>query len=163
MVEIVEREYYAAVKLAPKWENSTVSAILEKGTGIQECMPSICIQQNSFVSPVNSIVGMLKNQRLESVGKEGFLHFGPYVPMEKGNYRLLIYGTAKEISSAWVDIVSKQGTITHGRFKLHAKPEKSDQILVSEPVTLNSAVHDVEIRVYIGARDQVSLKGYSLK
>jgi len=160
IVEIVEREYFSVVKLLPRWHNKPTSDVLASA-GL--CIVPFCLERDGFSLPFHSRIGMLKDQYIESTKRKGMLHFGPYVPMKKGRYRLVVYGAAKTTGAAWADVASDQGKITHGRFNLFEKDKLSDQILVDTVIAFDHDVRAVEIRVHVESEDEVSLRGYSMK
>jgi len=161
VTEIVKREYFSTVRLAPKWETATASEILKAAN--MNCFPPFCIEKNGFSQPIHSRVGVLSERCLESTGRRGMLHFGPYVPMNSGAYRLRVYGSARSTDGAWVDVASDQGRKVHARFNLSEKSENSDQVMVDEEIRLEHDVGDLEIRIYVESETEVSLRGYSLK
>jgi len=161
VMEVIEDEYFAAVKLSYQGQDMELSEILKESEW--RCVPPICLEQDGFSASSHTHVGVLKNAWLESAGSRGMLHHGPYVAMDSGNYHLTVYGTAKTTGSAWADVVSDGVRKVHGRFKLVEKDEASDQILVDALVALDHDVSDIQIRVYVESEDEVSLRGFSLK
>jgi len=155
MVDIVEQKYFAYVRLSDQWR--------DRGVLEELCLMPDCLMQNGFSRPFNSKVGVLNGYWLESAGKRGLLHFGPYKSMKSGNYQLVVYGTAKTTGSAWADVASDLGREIHGRFKLAEKDRNSDRILVDAEVTLEHDARGLEVRLYVESEDEVSLHGYLLK
>jgi len=159
VVNITKSKYFAAVKLAPEWREIATREILR-----EICLSPVCLKQDGFVpSSFHTKVGVLNGRRLESTGNKGMLHLGPYLPMERGVYRLIIHGNAKTAGAAWVDVASDKGNIIHGRFNLTEKDKDSDQALIVESIALDHDVSDLEIRVYVDSGDEVSLSGYSFR
>jgi hypothetical protein len=107
-----------------------------------------------------SEVGELRDDSLVSTGQPGFLVYGPYVPMNAGNYTLVVTGVASSTGSAWVDVVSGLGSVQHAKFTLTPTAEGETGVLASGQVSLDEDVGDLEVRVYVGADDQVRLDGY---
>jgi hypothetical protein len=94
-------------------------------------------------------------------GKAGFLVFGPYTALAKAEYRLVVYGSAEMSTSAWVDVVSSKGNVQHAKFPLQSTGKKRGT-LVEGKVMFTQPVQDIEIRVYVSAKDKVTLEGYEL-
>ncbi|MBS3984048.1 MAG: hypothetical protein KGZ66_00355 [Selenomonadales bacterium] len=115
-----------------------------------------------FTKATSSQVGSLKASALATTRREGFLVFGPYVAFGDGEYELVVKGTADAKETAWVDIVSSQGSVTHGKFELTGKSDSASNILVSGRVVLTEPVYDLEVRLYVGKNDIVHLLGYEL-
>ena len=98
---------------------------------------------------------------LVSTVQPGFLVFGPHVPMKAGEYSLVVRGAATSISSAWVDVVSDWGSVQHAKFALMPTGGETG-VLASGRVSLDKKVVNFEVRVYVGADDEVRLDGYEL-
>jgi len=163
LVTIDNRKYYAVVKLKTTLLPLAGTKKFEEAIAKRDCIPPYCLKRDGFRALENSLVGVLQDGRLQSNGKAGFLHFGPYASMEKGVYQLTVRGTAEATDSAWVDVASGKGAVIHGRFKLLTVPSGREQILASGRVKLDSSVDDLEVRVYVGTQDKVALRGYSLE
>lgn len=111
---------------------------------------------------VRSRVGALIDGSLISTGHEGFLAFGPYIPMPGGEYTLVVTGSATSTESAWVDVVSERGEVQHAKLPLTPTERGEVGVLASGQVYLDRNVADIEVRVYVGADDEVRLDGYDL-
>jgi len=109
-----------------------------------------------------SQVGKLCDGSLVSTDRPGFLVLGPYAPMNAGEYSLVVRGAATSISSAWVAVVSGQGRVEHAKFALTPTSEGEMGVLASGRVSLDKDVVYLEVRVYVGAGDEVRLDGYEL-
>ncbi|MEF3074312.1 hypothetical protein V2P20_04680 [Methylobacter sp. Wu1] len=106
-------------------------------------------------------VGQIKNNAIVSDGRPGYLAFGPYKPIAAGKYKLILHGKCEKSNSPLVDVVSSRGAVQHGIFAL--KPTVHDKrVLAEEQIQLDAPVEDIEIRVYVGAEDDVTLEGYEL-
>lgn len=162
-VEVVERKYYAIVRLHKEVVFTALNGVIETW-----CIPPICLKYQTFtektLSQVGLIkkVGLIKNGQLISEGERGFLLSGPYLPLEAGVYRLVVRGEGTVTDAAWVDVVSQKGKVQHARFPLSSTDDVNTGILVDGRVTLESPVKDVEVRVFVGGQDVVRLNGYEL-
>ncbi len=161
-VRIDERDFYAAVRLKPEFSRMMQRGVLEQSFYENFCIPPVCLRRNDFGTDTLSLAGTVHNGQLLSNGNAGFLHFGPYVPMEGGRYQLVVHGVAESASSAWVDVVSNKGTVEHGKFELLNGTAHGDGILARGEVRFDKAADDVEIRVYVGAADKVTVSSYEL-
>jgi hypothetical protein len=83
--------------------------------------------------------------------------------MNAGLYHLLVRGIAETAKSAWVDVVSHRGRIQHGKFRLTSQNTQRDTVIVDALVSLFYPVEDIEIRVFVGAEDCVTLFAYALQ
>jgi len=108
------------------------------------------------------IVGRLEHGVLASDGNPGVLVFGPYIAMEPGEYKLTVYGSAEEVATSWVDVVSGKDALPHAKFPLRTWPAGSSGVLAEGLVVLPAPAKDIQVRVYVGAKDVVRLVGYDL-
>lgn len=160
-VDLEDRNIYTTVRLKPEFSRLAQQRTFESVVRKHLCMLPDCLRQVGFVSSTPSLVGTVQKGKLASSGKAGILHFGPYVPMKAGHYKLLVHGKSDITSSAWVDVVSGRGKIEYGKFTLH--PTLHDGGLLAEgQIQLDAPVEDIEIRMYVGAEDDVTLEGYEL-
>ncbi|MFN2122894.1 MAG: DUF7024 domain-containing protein, partial [Candidatus Promineifilaceae bacterium] len=124
--------------------------------------PPVCLKQQAFTENSPSQVGVIENGQLVSDGKQGFLFFGFYRPLNASRYRLVVRGEGTVTDTAWVDVVSQKGTVQHARFPLSSTSDGNKGVLAEGVVTLESPVKDVEVRVFVGEQDVVRLDGYEL-
>ncbi len=119
------------------------------------------IDRKSFSKYPFTRVGCIAGNNIISTGKRGFLIFGPYSPMNTGRYRFVLKGRGMLVDTAWADIVSKKGKVTHCKFSLNRTSGSSD-VLVDKTVTLDEYADDLEIRVYVGKKDNILIKSYKV-
>jgi hypothetical protein len=160
IVQIQEHEHYAVVRLAEGLERLAGSAELEAKLAPDLCLPPECLRRAGFHS-VFSHVGVVEDRRLRSTGKAGFLHFGPYVHMNNGRYRLVVSGSANTETTAWVDVVSAGATVRHIRLEV-SDEQRVNGVLVEGEFVLHDSVDDLEIRINVGPDDVVEVYGYEL-
>jgi len=128
---------------------------------ISGCYESSLEYTGDSVSRLSSQVGTLDKNTRKSDGNAGFLVFGPYSPLQSGDYELTVYGSSDSVDSAYVDVVSNGGNSVYGHFNFDK--------FVKGPVLLKGSVHvapnvkDIEVRVWVGKQDSLELAGYSLK
>jgi len=161
-VEVDVHKYYAVVKLKPALAQSEQKGDLENRVLKDLCMPPSCLKRKQFSSESFSQVGDVVKGHLVANGRQGFLHFGPYRPMNEGRYQLIVRGTSIRSVTAWVDVVSSKGTVEHARFSVLPSRNQGPDILVEGFLTLESPVNDLEIRVFVGSQDVIQLEGYEL-
>ncbi|OOG81274.1 hypothetical protein B0E41_18500 [Hydrogenophaga sp. A37] len=124
----------------------------------QICLPPICLKQDGFGEGNDTHVGQLKEGRLLTSGKPGFLLFGPRVTMNPGSYQLTLKGTSTHDSgTSWVEVSSKDGTLIHGRYKLIPS---NDSMLLQTQVVISTSTQTLEIRVFVESTDELQLEGY---
>lgn len=98
---------------------------------------------------------------LRSNGTSGFLVYGPYRNLPSGKYQLSVIGESKNVNSSWVDVVSRRGRLVHGRNVVFGAV-KAGGLISSMTVILPEEATDVEVRVYAGGNDEVTVNGYEL-
>ena len=161
-VDVTERAHYAVVRLNAELSHLAHKGLLEPIVLKDLCIAPVCLKQQEFLAKPFSNIGVFTNGKIAADGRRGFLHFGPYRPMNAGRYRLVLYGFGTATESAWADVVSKKGTLRHGQFPLGSIPKDDEGVLVEGLVTLESPVEDLEIRVFVGEQDAITLVGYQL-
>jgi len=122
----------------------------------------VCLKQQVFTESAPSQVGVIENGQLVSDGKQGFLLFGPYRPLNASRYRLVVRGEGTVTDTAWVDVASQKGTVQHAKFPLSSTSVGNKGVLAKGVVTMESPVKDAEVRVFVGGQDVVRLDGYEL-
>ena len=108
-----------------------------------------------------SLVGRLKDDILVADKKEGYLFYGPYRHFSAGSYKVVLYGLVSGSHSAFLDVVSQQGKIIHLKQKICLNDCNKDSFVF--PFQLMTSVKDLEIRMYVGKHDQLSVKGYEVE
>jgi len=107
----------------------------------------------------NSQVGRIRDGRLASDGRDGFLFFGPYRAMKAGSYTLRLRGDAKVLQSAYIDVVASRGK------QVLMKQDLDDRVagsLGAWSFPLPDDVSDMEIRLWVSSKDEISIDGYSI-
>jgi len=107
-----------------------------------------------------SKVGTIRNGRLSSDGNAGYLFYGPYRNLDKGSYYLILHGNFVNSTADDIDVVSDQGKKTYSTENLNKDDCFSEEIIV--PFELKEKVKDLEVRLRVGAEDQVSVSSYKI-
>jgi hypothetical protein len=163
-VTIDGRQYYALVRIAPRLRADLNSGELERLIARPLCLVPACLSMGGAeLAHLPTQVGRFEVKSLYSDGGGGFLVYGPYLPMNAGEYRLVVSGVATRADSAWVDVVSSNGEVQHARFPISVTSTGADGVLATGRVTLNVPVDDLEVRIYAGTDDKVRLDGYRLE
>lgn len=106
---------------------------------------------------LSSQVGMRSGRCIQSTGKAGYLLFGPYIPLERGNYRLTIKAssTDEKQKNIQVDVAADRGNVIFAKFGVNELSR--DCNLVDTVITINSECNDLEIRVWIDEFTDLSI------
>lgn len=93
-------------------------------------------------------VGKRGRRDIATDGREGYLIFGPYVPVMAGRYRVLIRGTASEgrIGGARMDVACNGGSLILGGSALR---KYTSDCLVTLTISIEMSCNDLEIRVWV--------------
>ena len=105
-------------------------------------------------------VGDKVGKSISTNGKTGFLFYGPYVPVQKGLYKLSVFGNIKKASGSYIEIVSQKGTKTH--IKIPLQESENGVIITGENIEFLADLEDVEIRVWVADKDELEVSGYRL-
>lgn len=105
-------------------------------------------------------VGVKDVNGIATNGKSGFLVYGPYTPVQKGLYKLYVFGSIKKASGAYIEVVSQMGAKSHK--KIYLRDSKNGIILKGENVEIPANLEDAEVRVWVIEKDEVVVSGYKL-
>lgn len=159
VLDVEDFEFYSVVRkdeVLSETDESDISDFLRI-----YCTPPTCLKVNNVGTRVPSQVGDINSNGWTSAEEEGFLIFGPYVPMAINTYELRVYGQAKNISSSWVDVVSNSGTNTHARLPINSDLAERG-ILAEGDIKIESEANDLEVRIYVSTEDNVFVESYEL-
>ena len=109
-----------------------------------------------------TVVGLIKNQQINTTGQAGILLQGPYTAMTKGHYRFVLYGSASNISGAWVHIRSIAANRIMDAQCSFRKIKNAKSILATCEITFNKSVDKLEIRILVTKETTMQIKGYEL-
>lgn len=108
-------------------------------------------------SRLGSQVGKHVGRNIETTGQEGYLIFGPYMPLIAGHYQVVIRGALGKngAARARMDVVVDKGALVVAESALH-KSDK-DGCLVSLQISLDAPCIDFEVRVWVEATSDVTI------
>lgn len=97
---------------------------------------------------LNTSVGSRLNDCMLSSDQEGYLIYGPYIPLIAGNYQVDIYYDAAEngLTGVTIDVVSNKGICVHAKIAFIKSDEGRNVLNLS--VFLATACNDLEVRVW---------------
>ena len=130
--------------------------------GLYRCLLKGCYQRNAKALTRFSEVGAFVDGRLRSDGEEGFLFYGPYVPLAEGEYVIEVDGRFPRFGGAVLDVVSERGGEVHVQLPLDEYGREIGQELVV-PFVLSSPVKDIEIRLRVTSSNRIAIEGYTIK
>ncbi len=101
---------------------------------------------------------------LVTTGREGYLMFGPYIPLAPGNYEVTIHGTieAQAGVSATLDVVSDKGATKLGGATVSQPQSAEGAILARIDFTVPVGVTDLEVRASVPANIAMSIASYTI-
>lgn len=132
--------------------------------------PNVLANNEIFANiefPANQLftqVGKRDNTNIVTAGSSGFLVFGPYIPLQIGNYQLTITGQLSGPGETLgiVDVIANNGKNTYLKIPIPIKQSESGNI-VSTHFSIDKAVKDAEFRVLIFNNVSGFVSGYQLK
>ena len=109
-----------------------------------------------------SLTGSFKNGYIVAKKDNGFLFYGPYYPINKGNYSLQLKGKFTNPKNAILDIVGNGGK------KVYKTTKLSEQFYISKnsitiPFSIPSHINDIEVRLFVKPETELTIYGYSIK
>lgn len=111
-------------------------------------------------------VGLIEDGSILSQGKEGFLLYGPYIPLASGTYTITIQG---EILSgdlepnSFFDIVKDSGTLKIVDVQDLSRFEEEGQFRMNFDFELDADTHDCEFRIFVNEGIKLNISSVILK
>ncbi len=108
-----------------------------------------------------SQVGIYKDDNIVTVQDSGYLFYGPYYPLKRGEYYIKLEGKFLDLQGATLDIVSGNGKNKYLDIMLfeYFKPGENSILI---PFSIAADVSDIEIRLHVSSDTKLSFKGYSI-
>jgi glycosyltransferase involved in cell wall biosynthesis len=142
------------------WKESTQNLldVIRGGNWYREWMPDkvhhrFCGADSRLLSQVGKRTG----QNIVSTGQAGYLIYGLYIPLDAGQYRVVVCGALGEngATSARIDVAIGRGSRILAESIL-SQPDQ-DGCLVSLPISLDAPCTDLEVRVIVDGHSDLTL------
>lgn len=106
--------------------------------------------------------GRLVDGVIKTTGSKGHLFYGPYGLLEAGKLKVRVNGRAGNVEGSQVDLVTDGGKTIHGAFPLQLSGS-GDGLLASGEIDLPEALHNFELRLYVGSDADIEFSHYDLE
>lgn len=106
-------------------------------------------------------VGAYKESAIVSDGNNGYLFYGPYYPLKKGDYYIKLEGNFVNLDGAILDVVSGAGNNKHLDVPLSGYFNSAEESILI-PFSIASDVNDIEIRLKVSSSTELTFYGYSI-
>ncbi len=123
------------------------------------CFLAGCFEINADDLARYTQVGVIRDDQIFSTGRSGYLFYGPYRLLDQGNYHLILRGNFLNTDTAKIDVVSDIGRKIY-KEKILKVSKLRGKIII--PFELRERVTDLEIRIFVGNADQLSIEGYDI-
>ncbi|MEF8686879.1 UNVERIFIED_CONTAM: glycosyltransferase family 4 protein [Comamonas sp. A-3] len=102
-------------------------------------------------------VGRRSGQHIESTGLAGHLIFGPYIPLDAGQYQVLVRGAvgARGLAGARMDVAVNKGEYILGESVLSVPDEKGNFVRLL--INLDTPCTDLEVRVWVSGDSELKV------
>lgn len=129
---------------------------------------SIATPELQYASTLSSILaadkfstqgGELVGGKLVNNGRAGYLLYGPYIPLQAGNYTVALKGNIEALPAGKVhlDVASSKGKIVHGSHDVTTTGQ-----IPNFEVSIAENVRDLEVRVLVPGGSEVSIESYQV-
>ncbi|MFA6136898.1 MAG: hypothetical protein WC667_02305 [Sulfurimonas sp.] len=157
--DLIETEYFSFISIS---KNANLNYLQNnKEKKICESKNSICfdakIKKLSF-----SNVGILKDTSLSTNAEEGALLFGPYLPLQKGEYSFEVYGKISNQDRMFIQIADDLGKNIIGTFQDFNTTREDNIILKVDNLILKNDSKAVEITIAVSKDTKAEIYGYKL-
>ncbi|MFA6192453.1 MAG: hypothetical protein WC665_08880 [Sulfurimonas sp.] len=157
--DLIETEYFSFISISKNADLKYLQNNKEKK--ICESKNSICfdakIKELTF-----SNVGVLKENVLSTNAQDGALLFGPYLPLQKGEYSFEVYGKVSNQDAMFIQISDNLGKSSIGFFKDFNMTGEHDTILKVDNLVLEKDFNAVEITIAVSKDTKAEIYGYRL-
>lgn len=152
---IVRKEQVKQALLAAQNKSNIFAPITP---GDQACITGGCFREFPREMEEYSEVGLRDGDSIVTTSQEGFLIYGPYLNLPKGNFRV----------SFDMDTVNASGA----RIRIQGYHDKAAKIYMDEPVTKSKTSYDfavsedannVEVTVYVSGDTDMIIRSYSVE
>lgn len=155
--DVVEGRYFFIVRLNQNYKESE----RHRDFNVEDCSDRTCILEPYFVGEVSFNSGKHEDLSMVTNGEHGFLHFGPYDALEKGRYRLTLYGNVSVAEGGFIDIISNNKDLWLKR-PISELSNMPGEVIFRDTFSIKRDVENLEVRVYVSDKDSLSLRGYDL-
>lgn len=133
------------------WKQSTQNLlnVILGGQWYKQWMPDDVRRFWGGDARLGTQVGKRSGQDIETTDKEGYLIFGPYIPLDAGQYQVLIRGAvgARGLSGARMDVAVNKGGYILGESVFSVPDEQGN--FVTLLINLDTPCTDLEVRVWV--------------
>lgn len=141
------------------WKQSTQNLldVMLGGQWYKQWMPDGVHRYWGGDDRLGTQVGKRSGQNIASTGHAGYLIFGPYLPLESGQYQIFIRGIVGDhgVAGARIDAAVEGGTRILAESALHLPDEAGK--LSELHITLDKPCTDLEIRVWVEEASEVTI------
>ncbi|MDO8453990.1 MAG: hypothetical protein Q7S59_05420, partial [Sulfurimonas sp.] len=157
--DLIETEYFSFISIS---KNADLNYLQNnKAKKICESKNSICFDAKIKNLPFSN-VGILKDTILSTNAEEGALLFGPYLPLQKGEYSFEVYGKISNQDRMFIQISDDLGKNIIGTFQDFNTTREGNIILKVDNLVLKNDSKAVEITIAVSKDTKAEIYGYKL-
>ncbi len=157
--DLIETEYFSFVSISKNADLKYLQNNKEKK--ICESKNAICFDAKTQELTFSN-VGVLKDNVLSTNAQSGALLFGPYLPLQKGEYSFEVYGKVSNQDTMFIQISDNLGKKSIGIFKDFNMTGERDTILKVDNLVLEKDSNAVEIAILVSKDTKAEIHGYRL-
>lgn len=141
------------------WKQSTQNLleVMLGGQWYQHWIPDDVRRFWGGDSRLGTQVGKRTGRNIACTGQEGYLVFGPYIPLTAGKYRVVIHGAIgnNRAAGARMDVAVDKGNLILGESTFGERDQNG--LLIDMPIILNCSCIDLEVRVWVSGNTDLSV------
>jgi hypothetical protein len=129
------------------------------------CLTRWCVKEEAADLQRFSQVGRVEGGAIWSIGKSGFLIFGPYVHLAAGTYSAEVSVRADDPAGAYFDAIDSRGERTLAKFALGDAVGAGGNGMMEAigfTFTTPKSVDAFELRLFVTASTKVAVYGYTI-
>lgn len=124
-----------------------------------EWMPDRTPRFRGSSSSLRSQVGKKEGGLVRTTGQAGYLLFGPFLPLQSGQYVIRVWGSVRAPGRAKLDICIDSGTTILAEATLPKQVASAKPVELIPPiaVSLLNGCHDLEVRLWVSEDSEIEV------
>lgn len=126
------------------------------------CVVAGCYSQSAKQLAMFSQVGRYEREELVTSKSAGYLFYGPYYALKRGDYQVRLSGNFVNLDGVIVDVVSNSGSVRHAEVSGSESYDPANEGIVMS-FSLEHDVEDIEVRMYVDSTSMLGVTSYTIE
>jgi len=126
-----------------------------------------CVVAGCYSQPANQLakfsqVGRYEGKELVTSNSAGYLFYGPYYALKRGDYEVKLSGNFVNLDGVIVDVVSNSGSVRHAEVSGSEFYDPANEGIAMS-FSLEQDVEDIEVRMYVDSTSMLGVTSYTIE